>query len=102
LFIISFWVNGEYETKLSVQKLLFPSGIVINPEERTHRTSSLNPIFGLIYLFTGGNDSRNKKRTSKNTSPACVVDNSVEISNISLTPRDLIDTHHIMTLIMKS
>ena len=29
-----------------------------------------------------------------------VVDNSFEISNISLTPRDLIDTHHIMTLIM--
>ena len=31
-----------------------------------------------------------------------VVDNSFEISNISLTPRDLIDTHHIMTFIMKS
>ena len=30
-----------------------------------------------------------------------LVDNSLEISNISLTPRDLIDTHHIMTLIMK-
>ena len=29
-----------------------------------------------------------------------VVDNSLEISNISLTPRDLIYTHHIMTLIM--
>ena len=31
-----------------------------------------------------------------------IVDNSIEISNISLTPKDLIDTHHIMTLIMKS
>ena len=30
-----------------------------------------------------------------------VVDNSFEISNISFTPKDLIDTHHIMTLIMK-
>ena len=60
------WVSGEYETKLSVQKLLFPSGIVINPEDRTYRTSNLNPIFGLIHSFTGGNDSRNKKRTSKN------------------------------------
>ena len=27
---------------------------------------------------------------------------SYEISNISLTSRDLIDTHHIMTLIIKS
>ena len=30
------------------------------------------------------------------------VDNSFEISNISLTPKDLIDTQHIMTLIMKN
>ena len=73
LFIISFWVNGEYETKLSVQKLLFPSGIVINPEDRTYRTSNLNPIFGLIHSFTGGNDSVNKKRTGRNTDPSCVV-----------------------------
>ena len=31
-----------------------------------------------------------------------LVDNSIEISNISFTPRDLIDTHHIMSLVMKS
>ena len=31
-----------------------------------------------------------------------VVDNSIEISNISLTPRELINTHQLMTLIMKS
>ena len=66
-------MSGEYETKLSVQKLLFPEGIVIYPEDRTYRTSNLNPIFWLIHSFTGGNDSRNKKRISKNTSPSCVV-----------------------------
>ena len=31
-----------------------------------------------------------------------IVDNSLEISNISLTPKDLMDTHHLMTLISKS
>ena len=67
------WVSGEYETKLSVQKLLFPNGIVINPEDRTYRTSNLNPIFGLIHSFTRGNDDVNKKRTSSNTDPSCVV-----------------------------
>ena len=67
------WVSGKYETKLSVQKLLFPSGIVINPEDRTYRTSNLNPIFGLIHSFTGGNDDANKKRTGRNTDPSCVV-----------------------------
>ncbi len=29
------------------------------------------------------------------------VDNSMEISNISITPKDLIDTHNLMTLVMK-
>ena len=41
-----------------------------------------------------------KKRVT--ISDYSLVDNSIEISNISFTPRDLIDTHHIMTLIMKS
>ena len=67
------WVSGEYETKLSLQKLLFPEGIVIDPNDRTYRTSNLNPVFRLIHSFTGGKDDSNKKRTSKNTSPSCVV-----------------------------
>lgn len=42
-------------------------------EDRTYRTSNLNPIFGLIHSFTGGNDSGNKKRTGRNTDPSCLV-----------------------------
>jgi len=90
------WVSGEYETKLSVQKLLFPEGIVIDPEDRTYRTSNLNPIFGLIHSFTGGNDDANKKRTSSNTDPSCVVDNSIEISNISFNQRDFELTNYLI------
>ena len=64
--------------------------------------SNLKPIFGLIHSFTKGKYDSNKKRTSINTSPSYVVDNSTEISNISLTPRDLINTHQLMTLVMKN
>ncbi|MDB4196602.1 hypothetical protein N9738_02375 [Flavobacteriaceae bacterium] len=74
---------------------------MIENEVRTYRTSNLNPIFGLIHSFTESKYDSNKKRTSTNTSPSYVVDNSFEISNISLTPRELIDIHHIMTLITK-
>ena len=95
------WGFEDYETKLSVQKLIFPKDIVINPVEREYRTSDLNPIFRLIHSFTGDDGDTNKKRTGRNTDPFCVVDNSIEISNISFTPKDLIDTHHIMSLIMK-
>ena len=38
-----------------------------------------------------GKDDCNKKRTSKKTSPSCVVDNSFEISNISFTSGDLLN-----------
>ena len=31
-----------------------------------------------------------------------LVDNSIEISNLSFTPRELIDTHHIMTLVSRN
>ena len=96
------WVSGEYETKLSVQKLLFPNGIVINPEDRTYRTSNLNPIFGLIHSFTGGNDDANKRRTSSNTDPSCVVDNSIEISNIYISRRGFINTCNLISLIVKN
>ena len=67
------WVSGEYETKLSLQKLLFPEGIVIDPNGRTYRTSNFNPIFRLIYSFTWGYGYKNKKRTCRNTDPSCVV-----------------------------
>ena len=42
-----------------------------------------------------------KRQTSIFTSLSCVVDNSIEISNITFSTRDLIETHHMMNLIMK-
>ena len=59
-------------------------GIVIDPNDRTYRTSNMNPIFRLIHSFTGGDGDRNKKRTSKNTSPSCVV-----------VPIDLFSKHNL-------
>jgi site-specific DNA recombinase len=47
--------------------------MLIEAYQRVYRTSNLNPIFGLIHSFTGGNDDANKKRTSSNTDPSCVV-----------------------------
>ena len=51
----------------------------------TYRALNLNPIFRLIHSFKGDKDDSNKKRTSKNTSPSCVVKFSIKISNISFT-----------------
>ena len=67
------WGSDDYETKVTVQKLIFPKGIVINPVKREYRTSDLNPIFRLIHSFTGDDEDVNKKRTGRNTDPSCVV-----------------------------
>ena len=57
------WVSGEYETKLSVQKLLFPERIVIDPEDRTYRTSSLR--LWHHDTFVGYVESNRKKQKEK-------------------------------------
>ena len=62
----------------------------------------MNPIFGLIHSFTGGKDDSNKKRTSKNTSPSCVVDNSIEISNVYILRRDFVSTINAIQLFSKN
>lgn len=80
------WGSGDYETKVTVQKLIFPKGIVINPVKREYRTSDLNPIFRLIHSFTWDYGDLNKKRTGRNTDPSCVVDNPIQISNFDFTP----------------
>jgi len=43
-------------------------------------------------------DNKTKKALYKED---LFVDNSIEISNISITARDLIDTYHLMTLILQ-
>ena len=73
-----------------------------NPEDRTSRTLNLNPIFGLIHSFTGGNDDANKKRTSSNTDPSCVVDNSIKISNVYISHREFINTYNLIKIIVKN
>ena len=67
------WGTGDCETKVTVQKVIFPKGIVINPVEREYRTSDLNPIFRLIHSFTGDDGNANKRRIGIFTDPSFVV-----------------------------
>ena len=55
--------------------------------------------FDLKCKETHSEESMNPKKASEVSE--ALVHNSTEISNISLTPKDLIDTHQIMTLIIK-
>ena len=53
-------------------------------------------ILILVVLFSS---QINFAQSGSGVIKGLVVDNSIEISNISFTPKDLIYTHHIMTLI---
>ena len=66
------------------------------------RTSKLNILFDLTSSFSKTYDTKKEKTQTQKVLESHLVDNSIEISNISFTPKDLFDTHHIMSLIMKS
>jgi len=46
------WASADLETKLRIQKTVFPEGLVIRPVNRTYLTSNINPFFRLIPIFT--------------------------------------------------
>lgn len=43
--ISKYWASGSTHTKTRIQKLVFPKGVVINPENRQYRTNKVNMIF---------------------------------------------------------
>ena len=57
-------------------------------------------IFELTNSFKYNYNLIIEKTQVQNVLESCVVDNSYEISNIIFTPKDLIDTHNLVTLIM--
>ena len=42
------WVSGDLEEKRSIQRFVFPEGIVYNHEEHTYRTETLSTVFYAI------------------------------------------------------
>ena len=59
----SYGASGSIENKVKLQKLLFPSGIVIEPVKRQYRTSKVNSVFSLISSI-----AKDNRRETKNAS----------------------------------
>ena len=60
------WSSGEYETKLKLQELVFPSGLVIDPKNRQYLTKEINSIFVLKSVISRDSESIENKKASKN------------------------------------
>lgn len=46
--ISDYWAYSLIEDQIRLQKLIFPSGIVIDPIKRQYRTTEINSVFSLI------------------------------------------------------
>ena len=58
------WGSADLETKLWIQKTVFPDGLVIRPVKRTYLTSKINPFFRVIPIFTRVLERRKTKKVA--------------------------------------
>jgi hypothetical protein len=100
--LLTMWNKQDLMGRKLLVKTLYPKGIVVDREKTLYRTQNQNVFIEYIQDLTGDNGQTKKRNSELKFNYSALVDNSIEISNLSFTPRELIDTHHIMTLIVKS
>ena len=100
--LLTMWDKQDLMGRKLLVKTLYPKGIVVDREKTLYRTQNQNVFIEYIQDLTGDNGQTKKRNSELKFNYSALVDNSIEISNLSFTPRELIDTHHIMTLIVKS
>ena len=71
--ISDYWKHGCIENKIRVQKLVFPSGIVIDPKKRQYRTSEINSVFSIIASISKDSEEDIKEKVSISTDLSSLV-----------------------------
>lgn len=59
-----YWESSDIETKLKLQKTVFPSGLLINPSNRRYLTRNVNDFFRRIPVFTRTLNWRKTKKVA--------------------------------------
>ncbi|GAB1857340.1 recombinase family protein [Flavobacteriaceae bacterium MHTCC 0001] len=67
------WCSGDYETKVKIQELVFPEGLVLYPEKRQYLTKKVNRLFELISSISRDTREEEKKKASKNAGLSSLV-----------------------------
>lgn len=65
--ISNYWSSGDYRTKIMIQDLLFPDGIVLNTEKRQYLTKNENLVFVCIEEIARETRGQKKDFSVKNT-----------------------------------
>ncbi len=78
--INKYWKEGDIDSKIRIQNLVFPEGLSIRSENREYLTKKVNGIFELIPLFTGDDENDKHKKTHQN------VDGLLSVAGTGLEP----------------
>jgi len=71
--ISNMWTSSDLETKLRIQKLVFPSGLRINLENRQYLTDEVNSFFSLTSSISSDTKGTKTKKVSKNADLSSLV-----------------------------
>jgi site-specific DNA recombinase len=71
--VSKYWASGSIDHQMKLQKLLFPSGIVIDPLKRQYRTSKVNSIFSAIASISRDKETKTKNSSSELNDESCLV-----------------------------
>ena len=77
----SLWIDGDFESRQELQKLVFPCGILMNRENSNYRTENKNEVFKIMRLFSSNYKEEKQKATTENARLSPFVDTSYKLSN---------------------
>ena len=60
----SLWNDGNFESRQKLQKLMFPSGILIDKKNGNYRTENENEVFKIIRCFSSAYGNKKEKTTN--------------------------------------
>ena len=75
------WVDGDFESRQELQKLVFPSGIFLDKENCNYRTENENEVFKIMRLFSSNYKKEKQKATDDFSHLSHFVDTSYKLSN---------------------
>ncbi len=78
--INKYWREGDIDSKIRIQNLVFPEGLSIRAENREYLTGRVNSIFGLVSTFTGIERGNKKQKTHQK------VDGLFSVAGTGLEP----------------
>ena len=61
------WINGNFENRQSLQKLMFPDGVLFDKENDGYRTENENEVFKVFRRFSADYEGDKIKKTAEYT-----------------------------------